>query len=124
MADLSGLNLLRNDPEVAARLIAAAEEGDMDAQYAAGLVYAEGRGVEPDLVQSYFWLTRAMEQGDVEAIKAATERLEKASHRLAEVMYKSDASTADPHAAADQAGPGAGQDDVIDAEVVDEGKVG
>jgi TPR repeat protein len=69
MADLSGLNLLRNDPEVAARLIAAAEEGDMDAQYAAGLVYAEGRGVEPDLVQSYFWLTRAMEQGDVDAEK-------------------------------------------------------
>jgi TPR repeat protein len=69
MADLTGLNLLRNDPEVAARLIAAAEEGDMDAQYAAGLVYAEGRGVEPDLVQSYFWLTLAVEQGDADAEK-------------------------------------------------------
>ena len=69
MADLSGLNLLRNDPEVAARLIAEAEAGDMDAQYAAGLVYAEGRGVAPDLVQSYFWLTRAVEQGDVDAEK-------------------------------------------------------
>lgn len=69
MADLSGLNLLRNDPAVAARLIAEAEAGDMDAQYAAGLVYAEGRGVEPDLVQSYFWLTRAMQQGDVDAEK-------------------------------------------------------
>lgn len=69
MADLSGLNLLRNDPEVAARLIAEAEAGDMDAQFAAGLVYAEGRGVEPDLVQSYFWLTRAVEQGDGDAEK-------------------------------------------------------
>jgi TPR repeat protein len=69
MADLSGLNLLRNDPEVAARLIAEAEAGDMDAQYAAGLVYAEGRGVEPDLVQSYFWLTRALQQGDGDAEK-------------------------------------------------------
>ena len=69
-------------------------------------------------------LKSVLEQGDVETIKAATERLEKASHRLAEVMYKSDASTADPHAATDQARPGAGQDDVIDAEVVDEGKVG
>lgn len=67
MADLSGLNLLRNDPEVAARLIGEAERGDMDAQYAAGLIYAEGRGVEPDLVQAYFWLTLAMEQGDADA---------------------------------------------------------
>jgi TPR repeat protein len=69
MADLTGLNLLRNDPELAARVIAEAEAGDMDAQYAAGLVYAEGRGVEPDLVQSYFWLTRALEQGDADAEK-------------------------------------------------------
>jgi len=69
MADLTGLGLLRNDPEVAARIIAAAEKGDMDAQYAAGLVYAEGRGVVLDLVQSYFWLTRALEQGDADAEK-------------------------------------------------------
>jgi TPR repeat protein len=69
VADLRGLNLLRNDPEAAARLIAEAESGDMDAQYAAGLVYAEGRGVEPDLVQAYYWLTRALEQGDTDAEK-------------------------------------------------------
>lgn len=69
MADLSGLNLLRNDPEMAARLIAEAEAGDMDAQYAAGLIYAEGRGVEPDPVQAYFWLTQAVEQGDSDAEK-------------------------------------------------------
>jgi len=67
MADLSGLNLLRNDPETAARLIADAERGDVDAQYAVGLIYAEGRGVEPDPVQAYYWLTRAIEQGDRDA---------------------------------------------------------
>ena len=67
MADLSGMNLLRNDPVVAARVIAEAEEGDVDAQYAAGLIYAEGRGVEIDLVQAYFWLTRAVDQGDADA---------------------------------------------------------
>ena len=67
MADLSVLSLLRNDPEAAARLIAEAERGDMDAQYAAGLIYAEGRGVEPDPVQAYFWLTRAVAQGDRDA---------------------------------------------------------
>ena len=69
MADLSGLNLLRNDPELAARLLAEAERGDMDAQYAAGLIYAEGRGVEPDLVQAYFWLSQAIAQGDADAEK-------------------------------------------------------
>ena len=67
MADLSGLGLLRNDPVAAARLIAEAEKGDMDAQYAAGLIYAEGRGVEPDSVQAYFWLTQAINQGDSDA---------------------------------------------------------
>jgi TPR repeat protein len=67
MADLRGLNLLRNDPQAAARLLAQAEEGDMDAQYAAGLIYAEGRGVSIDLVQSYFWLSRAIDQGDGDA---------------------------------------------------------
>ncbi len=67
MADLSALGLLRNDPEIAARLIAEAERGDMDAQYAAGLIYAEGRGVEPDPVQAYFWLTCAIAQGDRDA---------------------------------------------------------
>jgi TPR repeat protein len=83
MADLSGLNLLRNDPEVAARLIAEAEAGDMDAQYAAGLVYAEGRGVEPDLVQSYFCLTRAVQQGDQDA-----ERLRRyVASRLSEAEF-------------------------------------
>ena len=69
MADLRGMNLLRNDPEMAARLIEAAEQGDMDAQFAAGLIYAEGRGVIPDPVQAYFWFTLATEQGDVDAEK-------------------------------------------------------
>ena len=67
MADLTGLNLLRNDPAAAARLSAEAIDGDMDAQYAAGLIYAEGRGVEIDLVQSYYWLTQAISQGDSDA---------------------------------------------------------
>jgi len=67
MADLTGLGLLRNDAELAARLLAEADAGDMDAQYAAGLIYAEGRGVGIDLVQAYFWLTCAVEQGDRDA---------------------------------------------------------
>ena len=69
MADLSGLSLWRNDPALAAKLVEQASQGDMDAQYAAGLIYAEGRGVAVDLVQAYYWLTLAAEQGDADAVQ-------------------------------------------------------
>jgi TPR repeat protein len=67
MADLHSLSLLRNDPVAAQRLLHDAENGDVDAQYAAGLIYAEGRGVEQNEALSYFWLTLAHEQGDEDA---------------------------------------------------------
>lgn len=67
MADLSSLSLLRNDPADAERLLRHAEAGDVDAQYAAGLIFAEGRGVEQDNSLSFFWLTVAHEQGDTDA---------------------------------------------------------
>ena len=64
---------------------------------------------------------KAMEQGDLETMRTATDNLQKASHKLAEMMYQQ---------ASAQGGPDAGQgtpsgeskDDVIEAEVVDENK--
>ena len=67
MADLRSLILLRNDPEAAAQLLQAAESGDIDAQYGMGMVYADGRGMPVDEVRAFFWLTRAVEQGDKDA---------------------------------------------------------
>lgn len=67
MADLRSLSLLRNDPQAAEKLLREAQTGDVDAQYAAGLIYAEGRGVERSDALSYFWLTLAYEQGDEDA---------------------------------------------------------
>ncbi len=67
MANLNSLALLRNDPEEAKKLLTAAKTGDVDAQYAAGLIYAEGRGVERNDAFSFFWLTLALEQGDEDA---------------------------------------------------------
>lgn len=67
-ADLSSLILLRNDPEAAAELEAQAELGDRDAQYAMGLIYAEGRGVGQDDARAFMWLTLAGEQGDQDAL--------------------------------------------------------
>ena len=64
MANLAALTLLRNDPEVAEEFLQAATQGDVDAQYGMGLIYAEGRGVEQDEAKSFYWLTRAIEQGD------------------------------------------------------------
>lgn len=67
-ADLSSLILLRNDPEAAAELEVQAELGDKDAQYAMGLIYAEGRGVRQDDARAFLWLTLAGEQGDRDAL--------------------------------------------------------
>ena len=67
MADMSALRLLRNDPEAAAEMLRAAEQGDVDAQYGMGLIYAEGRGFEQDEVRAYYWLSRAIDQGDTDA---------------------------------------------------------
>ena len=64
--------------------------------------------------------------GDLEQLKAASERLEKASHRLAEVIYRSQpASEPGANGGPDQGASPAGapgSDDVIDAEVVEDGK--
>ena len=64
---LSKLVLWNNDPEHAEEVREKAEAGVVDAQYALGLMYAEGRGVKQDEVQAYVWLSRAVEQGDQDA---------------------------------------------------------
>jgi TPR repeat protein len=64
---LAKLQLLRNDPELIPPIRAAAEAGLCDAQYALGLIYAEGRGLPVDLAQAHFWLSRAIAQGDKDA---------------------------------------------------------
>ena len=71
---------------------------------------------------------KAMEKGDLEEIRKATDSLQKASHKLAEVMYsQSQASggNAGPGAGAGTSGGGqssANADDVIEAEVVEDEK--
>ncbi|MCP5143048.1 MAG: sel1 repeat family protein [Chromatiales bacterium] len=64
---LSELQLLRNDPELASNILRYALDGNVDAQYAMGLIYAEGRGVTIDLARAHYWLCLACEQGDVDA---------------------------------------------------------
>jgi TPR repeat protein len=64
---LKDLILLRNDPSKVGAVREAALRGEVDAQYAMGLIYAEGRGVEIDLAQSHFWLSLAVAQGDRDA---------------------------------------------------------
>ena len=64
---LKDLVLLRNDPSKVAVIREAAQRGEVDALYALGLVYAEGRGVAIDLAQSHYWLSLAIDQGDADA---------------------------------------------------------
>ncbi len=44
-----------------------AEQGDADAQYNLGLMYAEGDGVPQDDKQAVHWFTKSAEQGDAGA---------------------------------------------------------
>ena len=67
-AFLRHLVLLRHDPELADRVRAEAFEGNVDAQYALGLIFAEGRGVDEDPVEAYAWLRLAALQGDRDAV--------------------------------------------------------
>jgi molecular chaperone DnaK len=69
---------------------------------------------------------RALTEGGLDKLNAATESLTKASHRIAETLYKAQqtaAGTAGAHGAAEKAGDGGapptGQGDVVDAEFVD-----
>lgn len=64
---LAELILWRNNPEHAERVREEAESGNVHAQYALGLMYAEGRGIKQDEIQAYVWLSRAVEQGDQDA---------------------------------------------------------
>lgn len=65
---LRGLVLLRNDPQLAEQILQEARAGNVDAQYAMGMICAEGRGVPLDLAQAYAWLTAAIMQGDRDAV--------------------------------------------------------
>jgi uncharacterized protein len=65
---LKDLILWRNDPELAERVLQEARRGNVDAQYAMGLIFAEGRGVPLDLVRAYAWLTVAVLRGDRDAV--------------------------------------------------------
>jgi molecular chaperone DnaK len=65
---------------------------------------------------------KALEGGELAAIEAATATLTQASHKLAEALYRQASTGAPPGGtppAGDAAGPGKGDGDVIDAEVVD-----
>jgi molecular chaperone DnaK len=68
---------------------------------------------------------KAMEQGGTDNLRRATDALQKASHKLAEVMYQQAGAGAGADAGGGPTGGGAesaSKDDVIEAEVVDENK--
>ncbi len=60
--------VLNNDPELAAGwFFRAAEQGLADAQFNLGLMYANGEGVEKDMMQAVELFKKAAEQGHVDA---------------------------------------------------------
>ena len=63
----------------------------------------------------------ALEGEDVEAIKAKTDALQQAFHKVSEAMYQQ-AAAQQPQDGAQANGTPAGEEEVVDAEVVDEGQ--
>ncbi len=64
---LRHLVVYKDDPGLIDLFMPDALNGDIDALYALGLIYAEGRGCTIDLLKSYKWLTLAIEGGDLDA---------------------------------------------------------
>ncbi|KAF0208282.1 MAG: molecular chaperone DnaK [Actinomycetota bacterium] len=65
-------------------------------------------------------LTKSLEGDDVAAMKAAIEKLQEASYKLAEIVYQDVAAAAEGEAAPDGTEAPAGDEEVADYEVVDE----
>jgi molecular chaperone DnaK len=89
----------------------------------AAIADSDAREIEAGIAD----LRKALEGTDPREIKAKMEALTKASHRMAEAMYKRASSQAGPGAAGTGGGAGSSagadaQSDVIDAEIVDEKK--
>jgi molecular chaperone DnaK len=82
--------------------------------------------VKREVRESVDEVRKTLEGGQADAIRTATERLERASHRMAEEIYKAGqaAGGASQGGPAGQETPDGANDDVIDAEVVEteEGK--
>jgi len=96
---LADLALYRNDPELAKALAEYALQGDKNAQYALGLIYIEGRGINRNPIESYAWLTAAILQGDEDAFllrnmvaeMLSTNEIGQAEERAAIIMMHEEA---------------------------------
>jgi hypothetical protein len=99
--------LLRAEDPNVVLLRGKAEKGNVLAQYNLGLAYAEGRGVQTDLVEAYAWLRLAAENGgtgtalsgvirqmSVEQVAAGRMRLDERRHTMPGVVVDRHAATA------------------------------
>ena len=68
--------------------LAAARQGDVDAQYLAGFLYRRGAGTRRDYVRTYRWFSRAARQGDS---FAADELISLAKRMTAEQIVEAEA---------------------------------
>jgi len=75
-------------------------------------------GDKDDVQKSVDEVKEALKGNDASAIRSATERLTQASHKLAQAMYGQQGGG---ESGAPGAGASGGGDDVVDAEIVDEG---
>ena len=89
---LQELILWRNDPSNAEEIKKLAHSGNPDAQYALGLIYAEGRGLKQDEIKSCYWLIHAKQQGDQDAetlLQIVTQSMSLDEIKYADALFNS-----------------------------------
>jgi hypothetical protein len=104
-ADFGSAMLLYQQGKYAAaqqEFLILANQGDPDAQFILGDIYANGRGVQPDVVQAYRWYTLAAKNGDKGAAKV---RDSLAAKMTPEQIKQGEALAASPPTTATQAPP-------------------
>ena len=83
---LDGQGVIQDNAQAALWWRKAAEQGDMNAQYALGSLYRYGQGVTQDYAQAAQWYLKAAEQGDTNATTALTDmQMRNGSGRVAQV---------------------------------------
>lgn len=68
-----GWDVVQNDPAAFPYYLAAAEQDSAAAQYMVSMLFAQGSGVEHDLVEAFLWLDRSAAQGYLEAVETKGE---------------------------------------------------
>jgi len=68
-----GVQVPKDEEKAFRHYLASAQLGNPNGQYNAGVCYQHGTGVDPDIMMAYYWVGRAAEKGQGQAIRLMPE---------------------------------------------------